>query len=165
MEKMSLKDKLVNQWRSMQLNRYEGDIRALGRAYADTLRNAPQIHQDEKTGKFYLDVSFKEGTSPDLSQLPAKIGPWEVRPAFRKPFMNFQQLRDLFNAEAAQVAAVEKHFANELQGVSLNCDYATSQPTVTFCFVEGTTPDLTKLPAQIGNLAVAHEFRPRARLL
>lgn len=137
---------------------------AIGQDFRAELRGFPSFEKDEKTGKMYLDVVFKEGTTPDLTKLPKRVGIWEVRHDFRKPYMNFGELRELFNANAADINAVQDKLAADMQGLSMNCDKKTSGPLLTFIFRENSKPDLTQLPETIGPFKVTHEFRPPAYL-
>lgn len=138
---------------------------AILRDFRAELREAPSFEKDEKTGKTYLEVIFKEGTSPDLTKLPTKVGIWPVRHEFRKPYMNFDELQDLFNANAAAISAVQQKIGKDMQGLSMNCDKKTSGPMLTFIFRENSKPDLTQLPETIGPFKVVSEFRGPARLL
>ncbi len=138
---------------------------AIARNFRAELREHPSFEKDEKTGKTYLEVIFKEGTTPDLAKLPKKVGIWPVRHEFRKPYMNFGKLRELFNANAEAINAVQEKVGKDMQGLSMNCDKKTSGPVLTFVFLENSKPDLAQLPATIGPFKVVSEFRPQARLL
>lgn len=126
------------------------------------MRGWPTFEKDEKTGKIYLEVIFNEGTNPDLTKLPKRFGIWPVRHEFRKPFMNFGELRALFNANAEAINAVQEKVGADMQGLMMNCDKKTSGPVLTFVFRENSKPDLTQLPETIGPFKVTHEFRPTA---
>lgn len=143
----------------------EKKYEAIARDFGKELREYPSFEKDEKTGKTYVEVIFKEGTSPDLAKLPKKLGIWEVRHEFRKPYMNFGELRDLFNANADAINAAQEKVAEHMQGLSMNCDKKTAGPVLTFVFVENSKPDLKQLPETIGPFKVVTEFRPQARLL
>jgi hypothetical protein len=138
---------------------------AIGSDFRGELREYPSFEKDEKTGKTYVEVIFKEGTTPDLTKLPKKLGLWEVRHEFRKPYMNFGALQELFNANAAAISAVQEKVGKDMIGMSMNCDKKTSGPVLTFVFEEKSKPDLAQLPDAIGPFKVVHEFRPIPKLL
>lgn len=142
----------------------EKKYEAITRDFRAELRGCPSFEKDETTGRTYVEVIFKEGTTPDLAKLPKRIGIWPVRHEFRKPYMNFGQLRELFNANAEAINAVQEKLGADMQGLSMNCDKKTSGPLLTFIFRENSKPDLTQLPDTIGPFKVVHEFRPPAYL-
>jgi len=140
------------------MSKRDRELIAVCEQFRTELRGCPKVQCDEKTGRSYMEVVFKEGTTPDLTKLPAKIGGFPVRHDFRKPFLSFGVLQDMFNKHAAEIETVQSAFGDDLVGLRMHCDNKTSDPTLVFDFKLSSTPDLQKLPVKIGPFNVKHEF-------
>ena len=138
-------------------------IDELNKIFADVLRQPIDVRLDEQENIF-VEVIFKEATQPDLTKLPPKIGPWPVQHDFRKPFLNFGEMKALHDLHEQDIKKAVDALDKGMIGLAMNCDEKTSQPRLIFIFEKSSKPDLSKVPSEIGPFKVVTEFRQRPKL-